>query len=226
LLNDKQDVAEQPASFSGSLFRVERDADRTKEAILAAAEVAFARHGCDGVTLAQIGGAAGVSRATPGYFFGTKADLYEIVLARVIARAEAAMLDAHTRIDSPDSPDGAVATYVGAFLNFLAQDQAYLRLLQREALGDASRVATLFGRPVQDTLDALAPAAEAAGVSAQRLLLDIIALCWYPFAHEHTLLPALEMKPRDPAFVEEHKRHVVALISGLTPKRGRKGSTK
>ena len=194
---------------------MERDPDRTREAILAAAEQAFARHGFDGVSLKEISDAAGVSRATPAYFFGSKADLYEAVLARVVARAEAAMLEAHARIDSQDNPDGVVATYVDAFLDLLASDEAYLRLIQREALGSASPVASLFGHPVEDTLLALAPTAEKAGTSAQRLLLIIFSLCWYPFAHEHTLLPALGMRPRDPAFLEEHKQHVVSLISGL-----------
>ena len=194
---------------------MERDAERTKEAILAAAEVAFARKGFDKASLKEIGELATVSRATPAYFFGSKQGLYDAVLARVVSRAEAAMLQAHTEIDSHGGPENAVAIYVGAFLDFLASDEAYLRLIQREALGGASHVATLFGRPVEDTLAALAPTSQAAGVSAQQLLLDIYALCWYPFAHEHTLLPALGMEPRDPAFLQQHKQHVVELINGL-----------
>ncbi len=195
---------------------MERDADRTKQVILAAAEAAFARKGFDGTSLKEIGEAAAVSRATPGYFFGSKRELYEAVLARAVARAEAAMLQAHEQIDAQAGPENAVATYVGAFLDFLATDEAYVRLIQREALGGPSPVAQLFGHPVEDTLAALAPAAAAAGISPQRLLLDIYALCWYPFAHEHTLLPALGMRPRERGFLQEHKEHLTALISALT----------
>jgi len=204
---------------------VERDADRTKQTILDAAEAVFARQGFDGTSLQEIGATAQVSRSTPAYFFGNKNDLYEAVLARVVERAQAAMLGAHAEIDPAKPPEDAVAKYVGAFLDLLANDQAYLRLIQREALAGASRVATLFGPPVEDTLMALTPAAEKAGISPQRLLLDIIALCWYPFAHEHTLLPTLDMTPRDPAFLQEHKKHLVALICGLMPT-GRKGRPK
>jgi hypothetical protein len=53
-------------------------------------------------------------------------------------------------------------------------------------------------------------------VSPQRLLLDVIALCWYPVAHEHTLLPALGMNPREPKFLEAHKRHIVELVTALS----------
>lgn len=76
----------------------------------------------------------------------------------------------------------------------------------RGALEDGSRVAEFFGRSVEEAVAALGPAAERAGISPERLVLDLAALCWYPFAHEHTLLPALGMKARDPAFLAEQKR--------------------
>jgi TetR/AcrR family transcriptional regulator len=194
---------------------VDRDADRTRETILAAAEGVFAEYGFDASTMRAIGDAAGLSRGAAAYFFGSKSELYDAVLARVIERAREAMLGAYART-APASPDEAVATYVGSLLAFLASDYAFLRLIQREALANASRVADLFGKPVDDALAAFAVPAERAGMSAERLLLDVIALCWYPFAHEHTLLPALGMHPRDPAFLEEHKQHIVRMVNALT----------
>ena len=190
-----------------------RDADRTRETILAAAEDVFATCGFDATTMKSIGDAAGLSRSTAAYFFGSKNDLYDAVLARVIERARTAMLGAYEHTDPNASVEDAVANYVGVLLDFLARDFAFLRLIQREALADASRVAELFGQPVDDALIAFSGAAEAAGTSPQRLLLDVIALCWYPFAHEHTLLPALGMSPREPDFLEDHKRHIVQLVT-------------
>ena len=63
----------------------QRDADRSRAAILDAAETLFAEHGFDAVTMAQVGAAAGVSRGTPGYFFGTKEALYRVVIERAAA---------------------------------------------------------------------------------------------------------------------------------------------
>ena len=191
----------------------ERGSDRTREAILAAAEEQFAKCGFDATTMQMIGDAAGLSRSTAAYFFGNKNDLYGAVLARVIQRARDAMLDAYQHTGANVSVEDAVATYVSVLLDFLARDYAFLRLIQREALADASRVAELFGEPVDDALTAFAPAARRAGISPQRLLLDVFSLCWYPFAHEHTLLPALGMTPRDPEFLDEHKRHIVQLVT-------------
>jgi TetR/AcrR family transcriptional regulator len=194
---------------------VDRDADRTRETILDAAEGVFAEYGFDASTMRAIGDAAGLSRGAAAYFFGSKSELYDAVLARVIERAREAMLGAYARTAPAAGPDEAVAIYVGSLLAFLAGDYAFLRLIQREALADASRVADLFGKPVDDALSAFAVPAERAGVSPERLLLDVIALCWYPFAHEHTLLPALGMHPRDPAFLEEHKQHIVRMVTAL-----------
>jgi TetR/AcrR family transcriptional regulator len=193
-----------------------RDAERTKEAILAAAEDRFARLGFEGTTLQQIADAAGVARSTPAYFFGSKEALYDTVLARAVARGQEAMARAYAHVDDERTAEDAVESYVGAFLDFLGHDQTFLRLIQREALGDGSRLAGFFRRSVDEAVAALRPAAEKAGISPKRLALDLTALCWYPFAHEHTLLPALGMKARDPAFLDEQKRHLGDLVRAMT----------
>jgi TetR/AcrR family transcriptional regulator len=193
-----------------------RDPERTREAILVAAEDSFARLGFEGTSLQQIGEAAGVARSTPAYFFGSKAALYDAVLARVIARARETMARAYAKGDEAPSVEDAVESYVGAAIEFLGHDRNFVRLIQREALSEGSRVAEFFGRIVEEGIAALAPAAEKAGITPERLVLDLTALCWYPFAHEHTLLPALGMKARDPAFLAEQKRHIGGLVRAMT----------
>ena len=199
-----------------------RDAERTREAILVAAEDHFARLGFEATSLHQIAEAAGVARSTPAYFFGSKDALYDAVLARAIARGRDAMASAYGSSDSDRSPEDAVESFVAALVEFLGHDQNFLWLMQREALGGGSRVAEFFGRAVEDARIALGPAAENAGIAPERLLLDLVALCWYPFAHEHTLLPALGMKARDSGFLEEQKRHLVDLVRGMALQRPRR----
>jgi AcrR family transcriptional regulator len=193
-----------------------RDAERTREAILVAAEDRFARLGFDGTSLQQIGEAAGVARSTPAYFFRSKEALYDAVLARAVTRAQEAMARAYAEGDEDRSAEDAAESYVGAFLDFLGHDQNFVRLIQREALEDGSRVAEFFGRSVEEAVAALGPAAEKAGISPYRLILDLAALCWYPFANEHTLMPALGMKVHDPAFLDEQKRHLGDLVRAMT----------
>ena len=71
-----------------------RDADRSRETILDAAEALFALRGYDGVSLSDIGAASGLSRATPSYFFGSKDGLYKAVLDRASADHRAATAEA------------------------------------------------------------------------------------------------------------------------------------
>jgi TetR/AcrR family transcriptional regulator len=198
-----------------------RDPERTREAILVAAEDCFAHLGFEGASLQRIGERARVARSTPAYFFGSKETLYDDVLTRVIARGQETMARAYAKSAEGDSIEDAVESYIGAYLDFLGHDQNFLRLMQREALGEGSRVAEFFARAVSEGVAAIAPAADKAGISPQRLILDLTALCWYPFAHEHTLLPALGINARDPAFVEEQKRHLGNLVRAMT----RRGSS-
>src|SRR5215210_1474224 len=100
-----------------------RDAERTREAILVAAEDHFARLGFEGTSLQQIGEAAGVARSTPAYIFGSKEALYDAVLARAVARGQEAMARAYAKGHEHRSAEDAVESYVGAFLDFLGHDQ-------------------------------------------------------------------------------------------------------
>jgi AcrR family transcriptional regulator len=84
-----------------------RDGERTKEAILIAAEDCFARRGYEGTSMQEIGEAA----ARPPTFFRSKEALYEAVLTRVVARAETELASAHDGNENR-SPEEAVTFYV------------------------------------------------------------------------------------------------------------------
>src|ERR1700742_962494 len=83
-----------------------RDGERSREAILGAAESLFAEHGFDGVSLGQIAAESGLSRGTPSYFFGSKAELYEAVLARAFERREDATRSACEPLSAWAAGDG------------------------------------------------------------------------------------------------------------------------
>ena len=88
----------------------ERDASRSRAAILDAAERLFAERGYDATSLTEVGAAAGVSRGTPGYFFGSKADLYRAVLYRAFAEVREAVRAGRARaLASSQSPEAILA---------------------------------------------------------------------------------------------------------------------
>ena len=70
----------------------------TKERILSAAEVLFARHGFDGASLRQLTAAAGVNLAAVNYHFGSKDRLVEEVFRRRLDELNSRRLKALSRI--------------------------------------------------------------------------------------------------------------------------------
>src|SRR3954452_1169187 len=125
-----------------------RDAERSRRAIVEAAEQLFARQGYDAASLAGIGEAAGVSRGTPSYFFGSKEDLYGAVLERMYADRTAALepafapLVAWAQADPPSEPLRAVLrTAVDGYMRFLVGRPTYVDIIQRESLARGERLA-------------------------------------------------------------------------------------
>ncbi|MEO8635253.1 MAG: TetR/AcrR family transcriptional regulator [Gemmatimonadales bacterium] len=207
----------------------ERNAPRTREAVLDAAEQLFADRGYDATSLTDVGAAAGVSRGTPGYFFGAKEQLYRAVLERCLQRVRAAVRSGRERaLASKEPPDVVLAGAVGEYFDFISANPEFVRLLEREALDGGHQLAQLppHLEAAQEALGAIVtelaldPADEA---EAQQLLISMLALSWFHVVHGPTVLRALGVDSTDPAFQGERRRHVVQLVvQGL---RGQLGAT-
>src|ERR671931_1508167 len=117
-----------------------RDADRSRKAILDAAETLFAERGFEAVSLQQIGDAAGLSRGTPNYFFGSKQDLYVAVLERVFADREEATARAFEPVRAwcesarPGSLRQPLTRAIESYMSFLLARPAFVTLVLREEL--------------------------------------------------------------------------------------------
>jgi TetR/AcrR family transcriptional regulator len=180
----------------------QRDAARSRAAILDAAEALFAEHGFEAVTLAQIGAAAGVSRGTPGYFFGTKEALYRLVVER--AATTLRMLAETLRVrDAAGARSGSavVAQTVDALLGLLTSRRSLVRLLDREA--------GLEGEP---HAEAMRTAFAGIGAQSDRVALTALAMCWFPLSHPGAAR-ALGVDPDSPEFVEVWRTQVLAAIA-------------
>ena len=116
----------------------ERNATRSRAAILDAAERLFAERGYDATSLHEVGAAAGVSRGTPGYFFGSKPDLYQAVLERAFAEVRDAVRVGRARaLASSQGLEAILAGAVSDYFDFLAARPNFVRLIEREALNGA-----------------------------------------------------------------------------------------
>ena len=191
----------------------ERDAERTRRAILAAAEDLFARDGFERTSMQRIGEAAGVARSTPAYFFRSKQALYDDVLRGTLERGREAMRPAFEAAAATDSAEEALDGIIGRFLDFLAGDRNYVLLMQREALAERpSLAAVLEEEALQESRRALVDALGNGDVD--HVILELFALSWFPFAHSGTLVAALGFDARDPEFLKHHRERIVRLFAG------------
>jgi len=200
----------------------ERNPARSREAILDAAERLFAERGYGTTSLVDVGHAAGVSRATPGYFFGSKSELWRAVLERCFAEARQAVLEGRDRaLGSREAPEVILGGVVRDYFDFLSARPHFVRLMERQALGEGPEDFPDLARAAgQESLAAIIAELgfdDAHSREAAHLLLSMVALCWFPLVHARTYLPAIGLDPEAPGFADERKRHVVDLIlHGIT----------
>jgi TetR/AcrR family transcriptional regulator len=200
-----------------SLNDKERNPSRSREAILDAAEGLFAHHGYEGTSLNQVGTQAGVSRGTPGYFFGSKEALYQAVLERCFRRVRDAIRSGRDRaLASHEPAEVVLAGAVAEYFDFIMANPNFVRLMEREALSGAEQLNKLPSANI--AAEAVAAISEELGldtthgVEAAHLVLSIIGLCWFPAVHASTVVPALGFSSTDADFREQRKQHVIDLV--------------
>jgi AcrR family transcriptional regulator len=114
-------------NLSADLTVILRKSDRTREAILDAARIAFARKGFSGVTIRDITDLAGVTRANFYYYFRDKTELF-IGLGTETYREALETVEALGEIpDGDDSSDTAAIRYwVVRYLDYLDRNGAFV----------------------------------------------------------------------------------------------------
>lgn len=196
----------------------ERNAGRTRDAVLDAAERLFAERGYESTSLNDVGAAAGVSRGTPGYFFRSKELLYRAVLERCLERVRSAVRSGRERtLASDEPPEVVLAGAVGEYFDFISANPHFVRLMEWEALSGGAQIETLpphleaaqeaLGAIVQEL--ALDPADQA---EAEQLLVSMLALSWFHVVHAPTVLRALGVDATSEQYRQERRQHVVNLV--------------
>lgn len=203
-----------------------RDADRSRTAILDAAEVLFAERGYEAVSIQDIGAAAGLSRGTPNYFFGSKRDLYTAVLERVFADREVATTKAFEPVvawcNSPRA--GSLRqplTYaIDSYMSFLVARPAFVTLIVREGLsgGEGLRRTRRRAGAMRDALTAVRARAGERSLHAfdvDDAVLLLVSLTFSPLSQQSTFMTALGRDLKDPALRRHHVELVVNQLLAL-----------
>ena len=192
-----------------------RGAQRTRDAILEAAEACFAERGFEGTRLEDIARQVGIRRASIVYYFRDKAELYDAVLADVIDD----LLERVTPVlTGPGSLVERSVAAVSTWIDYVASRPTAARLMLREvADGDADHPPALVRhtRPFYDLIERL-PASQpsdpiAHTVDPVQLATMVAGSTVFFFAAMPTLLPGTPFDPYQPDRLEAHRTEMIAI---------------
>src|ERR1700752_1530835 len=105
--------------------------EESRAAILGAAAQEFAEHGIAGARTDAIAREARVNKALLYYYFGDKETLYGAVLEEAFSGLKNTVFRV---LDSDLPPRQKMMAYVGAYFDYIASNQLYPRLMQREMM--------------------------------------------------------------------------------------------
>jgi TetR/AcrR family transcriptional regulator len=111
--------------------RLTSKAERTRGAILGAAEALFAARGFEATRLEDVAERVGIRRASIVYYFRDKRELYEAVLREVFGGLLEAVRQA---LDGSGSLGARIEAAVSAWVDYVARRPSLPRLLLREVL--------------------------------------------------------------------------------------------
>jgi AcrR family transcriptional regulator len=171
----------------------QRDAERTKAAILDVAASEFARHGYDGARVDEIAALTSTTKRMIYYYFGGKEQLYIAVLEHAyteVRAAEAAIDVEHL------APVEAIRQLAELTFDHHRTHAAFIRLVSIENIHSAEHLAKSsalvnLGAPVIDLITGILAAGRASGdfatdADAIDVHMLISSFCVFNVANQHT----------------------------------------
>ena len=187
--------------------------ERTREAILAAAEDLFSERGFDATPLSAIGECAGIQGSAILYHYSSKRELYEAVLGRMFTPM---LEDVRHELAGEGSLSDRLTAMTAAAVRFAAARPATARLVLRESFASAE-AGDIVGSASQREWDRFARAlTREEEVDFDPLVvwnIVIGAICFYFGAGP--VVGGLPYDPTDPARVAEFEARMVAVTQTL-----------
>ncbi|MBC7938164.1 MAG: TetR family transcriptional regulator [Chitinophagaceae bacterium] len=198
-----------------------RDAERSREAILAAARDEFAAYGLGGARVERIAERADVNKRLLYYYFGDKETLFRAVLEDAYLHIRAAEQQLHLT-DMP--PAAAVRKLTEFTWNYYLANPEFLTLLNSENLHRArhlhvSKNAQALNSPLIQTLGEVlergrASGAFRGGVDPLQLYISIAGLSYFYLSNNHTLSAIFNRDLMSPKARNERLSHICDVILG------------
>lgn len=213
------------------------DSARTQAKILDAADELFGSLGFDATSTRQIGDQSGVNKALIHYHFATKQALFNAVLDRYYDRLALVISGVLAR---PGSVRERMYGLLDAYVDFLRDNQAFSRMVQREIAGGRhldkilAHMTPLFASGAV-LLEQAYPATRSGELAGSQLLISFYGMVVTYFTYSPAVAGLLATDPLSPESLALRKRHLrrmadlvlTALEANSTtsapaPKRGRR----
>jgi len=201
-------------------------AERTRAAVLEAAEAIFAEKGFSATRLEDIADRVGIRRASIVYYFKDKKELYHAVLASVFgglfARIEVALT-------LPDPLPDRIEAGVGAWVDYVGARPSIARLLLREVADAApghQPAVLAHTRPFFELVRKQvferdgAASARLTPIDPVHLASTIAGATVFFVAAMPALVPELAFNPVSPEHLAAHREEVLRIVRRLLGTRG------
>jgi TetR/AcrR family transcriptional regulator len=201
-------------------------AEKTRAALLEAAESLFAERGFDATRLEDIAERVGIRRASIVYYFKDKRELYDAVLAEVVG----GLYDTMAQVLSRDAPlSERIDAGISAWVDYVGRRPTIARIILREVANSSPEKSAdvlehtkpfaalilkeIYGRPdfEEETLSNAHPVHVASTVAGATVFF---------VAAMPSLFPDLRIDPTSPEHIATHKEqllHVVRHLLGTRP---------
>jgi len=195
--------------------------EESRAAILQAAAHEFAEHGIAGARTDAIAREAHVNKALLYYYFKDKETLYGAVMDQAFSGLKETVFQV---LDSTLPPREKMLAYVGAYFDFIASNQMYPRLMQREMMrareGQSSQIEKMiknYIRPIFERVSAVIQKGIADGefrpVNPVHFVPSMVAMIVFYFSNAPMMHKIVGFNPLTPERIAERRAAVLDFIS-------------
>jgi TetR/AcrR family transcriptional regulator len=193
----------------------------SRAAILRAAAEEFAEHGIAGARTEAIAREARVNKALLYYYFKDKETLYGAVLDHAFSGLKATVFRV---LDSDLPPREKIITYVGTYFDFIASNQVYPKLMQREMMrareGHSPHIEKLvrnYFQPIYARVGELLRKGIAEGefrkIDPAHFIPSMVAMIIFYFSSAPLMQKIVRFNPLAPERIAERRAAVLDFIS-------------
>src|SRR5258708_9568753 len=194
--------------------------EESRAAILRAAAKEFSEHGIAGARTDAIARAARVNKALLYYYFKDKETLYGAVLDFAFSGMKTTMFQV---LDSEMPPREKIMAYAGAYFDFIASNQIYPKLMQREMMRareghseHIDRLVKTYFQPIFKKVAGLLQRGIADGefrqVDPAHFVPSMVAMIVFYFSSAPVMQRIVRFNPLPPQRIAERRAAVLDLI--------------